>query len=70
MHDGIQSAWEIAGDGNVREHAIAEFRIDDAIADVVFKMSTVRTDSEFVARIVDHAFSPPNCVSHTMAVVF
>ena len=51
------------------EHASAEFCIEAAMDETLRRIKTIHGNSEILVRVVDHACSSEQCVSHRIAAM-
>ena len=65
-----RSTTQVIKDSTATEHASAEFFIEAAMDETLRRIKTIHGDSEILVRVVDHACSSEQCVSHRIAAMF
>ena len=64
-----QSSTQVAKESTATEHASAEFCIETAMDETLRRIKALHGDSEILVRVVDHACSSEQCVSHRIAAM-
>ena len=65
-----RSSTQVTKESTATEHASAEFCIEAAMDETLRRIKTIHGDSEILVRVVDHACSSEQCVSHRIAAMF
>ena len=63
------SSTQVAKESTATEHASAEFCIETAMDETLRRIKALHGDSEILVRVVDHACSSEQCVSHRIAAM-
>ena len=64
-----RSSTQVAKESTATEHASAEFCIETAMDETLRRIKALHGDSEILVRVVDHACSSEQCVSHRIAAM-
>ena len=64
-----RSSTKVAKESTATEHASAEFCIETAMDEALRRIKALHGDSEILVRVVDHACSSEQCVSHRIAAM-
>ena len=64
-----RSSAQAAKESTAEEHATAEFCIETALDETLRRIKAIHGDSEILVRVVDHACSSEQCVSHRVVAM-
>ena len=70
LAEPLRSPTQVAKESTATEHASAEFCIEAAMDETLRRIKTIHGNSEILVRVVDHACSSDQCVSHRIAAMF